>query len=303
MIDKQFILRFDIVVDNEYLTKYIELVNSNKDTLIDKRKTHVHHIIPRSYYTYKRQKIDDSDSNKVVLSYKDHILAHYYLAMCAKYGWFKVKNMWAVSYMVGVYEKISRSNFTYLDLSEIEMCRQNCVNAMSVKSIREKHDRTMRTDATRKKISDAMKQHVKNGVLFNAEHREKLSCGSSNRVRIHKNGVYTHVKREAVQEYLNDGWQLGARPLSEAHKQALINSHKGKKYSKDLRKKLSDAHLGQKAWNKGIACRQETKTKLKDSITGRIRITNGSITKFIRPEQFEEFEKLGYYKFAKKYNK
>ena len=300
---KNRLLELNLVIDNSYLDKYISIIESNKNTVWCRGKTHTHHIVPRSYYTKKHIKIDESESNKVVLSYKDHILSHYYLAMCSKENWFKIKNMWAVSYMIGNYEKVSSKKFIDLDLDEICMCRQSSINAMQIEDIRKKHDDTMRKQETRDKISKTLRLRSLNGDLFKEEHRKKISESSKGRIRIHKDGVYTHVKKEVLQEYLNEGWEIGARPISEEHKQALINSHLGKKYSPELRKKLSVAHLGQPAWNKGVSCRQETRDKLRESITGRIRITNGEVTKFIKPEQFEEFEKLGYYKFAKKYSK
>lgn len=49
-----------------------------------KFKTQLHHIIPRKYYTYNKLEINNSRENLVNLLYKDHILAHYYLALCAK---------------------------------------------------------------------------------------------------------------------------------------------------------------------------------------------------------------------------
>lgn len=300
---KNLLLQLELVVDNSYLDEYVSIVESNKGTVWCKDKTHTHHIVPRSYYIKKHIRIDESESNKVVLSYKDHILAHYYLAMCSKEDWFKVKNMWAVSYMVGNYEKISRTQFIYLDLDAICMCRESSINSMQIEDIRKKHDDIMRKQETRDKISKTLKLRSPKGDLFKEEHRKKISESSKGRIRIHKDGVYTHVKKEVLQEYLDKGWVIGGRPISEEHKQALINSHLGKKYSPELRKKLSDAHLGQPAWNKGVSCRQETRDKLRESISGRIRITNGIVTKCIKPEQFSEFEKLGYYKSAKKYSK
>jgi len=45
--------------------------------------------------------------------------------------------------------------------------------------------------------------------------------------------------------------------------------NKGKKASKETKKKLSESHKGQIPWNKGIPCREETKIKLRLKNTGK----------------------------------
>ena len=69
-------------IDNEFLDKYVELINANRQTKKIKFKTQAHHIIPRAYFKLYKQPLDNSHDNIVNLSYKDHILAHYYLTNC-----------------------------------------------------------------------------------------------------------------------------------------------------------------------------------------------------------------------------
>ena len=79
-------------LDNEWLTKYLELIEANMDTPRNRRSTQEHHAIPvNSYWTsnepYNRQtalKLARQDTNnfKVHLLYRDHLLIHSYLTLC-----------------------------------------------------------------------------------------------------------------------------------------------------------------------------------------------------------------------------
>lgn len=82
------LLATNYFIDNEYLDKYCELIELNKDTKRERPKTQSHHIIPVSYFKLSELPIDNSKENRVNLLYKDHILAHYYLCLCTK-GKFK----------------------------------------------------------------------------------------------------------------------------------------------------------------------------------------------------------------------
>jgi hypothetical protein len=79
---KDLFLKLGGFVDNEYLDKYINLILMNLNTKKQVHQTQAHHIIPRAYYKYNRLKINNLDNNLINLLYKDHILAHYYLALC-----------------------------------------------------------------------------------------------------------------------------------------------------------------------------------------------------------------------------
>ena len=82
------LLNTNYFIDNEYLDKYCELIELNKDTKKERPKTQSHHIVPVSYFKLSKLPIDNSKENRVNLLYKDHILVHYYLCLCTK-GKFK----------------------------------------------------------------------------------------------------------------------------------------------------------------------------------------------------------------------
>lgn len=90
----------DYFVDNEYLHKYVELIELNCDRKFESCKTNRHHIIPRHYYRKRNIPIDNSKHNVVVLLYQDHALAHLYLAGCTQ-GKERYENLYAVFIMSG----------------------------------------------------------------------------------------------------------------------------------------------------------------------------------------------------------
>ena len=96
---KQKLLKMNIVEDNEYLDNYVFLINHKSVNQI-KGKTNFHHIISKYYYRDRNLPIDNSDSNLVSLYYKDHILAHYYLALCSLTDKDKAKNSLAIKFIL-----------------------------------------------------------------------------------------------------------------------------------------------------------------------------------------------------------
>lgn len=79
-------------IDNEWLSKYLEMLEINLDRVRDRKSTQEHHAIPvNSYWVsdepYDRQAAlklarQDAVNFKVHLLYKDHLLIHSYLTMC-----------------------------------------------------------------------------------------------------------------------------------------------------------------------------------------------------------------------------
>ena len=98
---KEKLLNLGIIKDNEYLNKYVELIENNRNTQKQKFKTQIHHIVPQCYYRKLNIKVDNSKENLVNLLHKDHILAHYYLYECANSTWFKIQNSIMVEMVLG----------------------------------------------------------------------------------------------------------------------------------------------------------------------------------------------------------
>lgn len=95
---KKLLLDTNLVVDNQYLDEYVELIINNYDTIKIKNITQEHHSIPVFCYfpadsdlnsAAKRKefvKIANNDSNnkRVHLTYSDHVKAHLLLMRCGK---------------------------------------------------------------------------------------------------------------------------------------------------------------------------------------------------------------------------
>lgn len=60
------------------------------------------------------------------------------------------------------------------------------------------------SDKLKKRLSE-----IRTGCVVSAETRQKLREGSLGRKRIHKGCINKYVKQEFLDEYLNDGWELG----------------------------------------------------------------------------------------------
>lgn len=79
-------------IDNEWLTKYLEILEANLSTAKSCGSTQSHHAIPLiNYWTsddpYDRRETlklarRDNDNFEVNLLYKDHLLIHSYLTLC-----------------------------------------------------------------------------------------------------------------------------------------------------------------------------------------------------------------------------
>ena len=89
-------------------------------------------------------------------------------------------------------------------------------------------------------------------------------------------------------------WKKGGKPLSESHKQALLNSLIGRKISDESRQKMRESHLGHTPVNKGVPHKEETKLKIRESISGRKWINNGEIEKQVVAEEVNNYLKQGF---------
>ena len=243
---KNTLLSLDLVIDNEYLDKYVELIESNLTTKRQKYKTERHHIIPRVYYKHIKDKSYSSWNNKhevntenvVNLLYKDHILAHYYLVNCAKEEWFK-ESMSMAFLMMTFYTKLSEDDIIKFKVLEkyqeiYEKSKQYFSNASRGK----KHGRM--SLESRQRLSKALKDKPKS-----LEHKQALKmardfhASTKNRKSIY-NKTLDKVKfvfEEELESYLINGWQLGGKPLTIEAKQKIGKSNslalKGKKHVKE----------------------------------------------------------------------
>lgn len=294
---KENLLLLDIVIDNIYLDKYVKLIQDNILREKEKYKTQIHHIIPRCYFLKNNLKVDNTKNNKTNLLFKDHILAHYYLALCSKNNWFKINNVLAIQFMIEQKGyNLEKWKEKYLDkLQELyEETRKKLGSPLHNKDIYEKFLKIVKNETNRNKISNTMKNKAKNGELFSIEHRNNLSKSALNHIWINKDGIYTHIPKNKLQEYLGMGWSKGARPLSKGHQEAILRAKIGSKYTEEQKKKLRESHLGQVPWNKGVACKETTKKKLSEYFKNTKWMTNGEISKQVNIKDIDKYLKNGF---------
>ena len=97
---------------------------------------------------------------------------------------------------------------------------------------------------------------------------EKCSITQKNRIVIHKDDKEKRVYRQELDQWLSEGWRLG---ISEKHRASTSDAHKGKPswnkgkpWSEETRRKMSENSSHHSSWNKGLT--METSEKLRDTI-------------------------------------
>lgn len=213
---KQYMMSLEFVQDNEYLDKYVDIIQSNRTTSYVKKKSQRHHIIPAFYFKSKGYSIDNTEFNLVNLSYKDHVLAHYYLALAVNKE-FVYQATVPINIILG-HKNFPKEDISFIDKLEklqllYELSRETTCNPMFNETYKEEHDSIMRSQEVRTKISNTMKEKAKNGELFNSEHRIKLSQSAKGKIAIHKNTEEKHIKQKELETFLNDGWTQGGLPV------------------------------------------------------------------------------------------
>ena len=214
---KDKLLATGMIEDNEYLDRYVALVESNSSTCCKRGITQSHHIIPVCIFQSLGLPVDNSASNKVHLLYKDHILAHCLLTLCSGTLKFKADMFAAVLFLMGatslttaqLKEIVEYEDFdVYQKAYEAGRLAAYEFNPMFDAAKKEQHDDVMRSEDVRNRISTTIRDRIKEGVIFDEEHRKKLSDNAYNSVFIHKWDVVKRIPREELEAYEREGWIL-----------------------------------------------------------------------------------------------
>lgn len=243
---KQLLLNYKLVVDNEYLDQYILLVKNNRTTPKEKFKTQRHHIIPVAYYQHKyslsgRKEAllyakQDSANFEINLKFKDHLLAHYLLCLCAKDDWFKFSNSNMLSFTLPNFTKVDFNSAEFLNSldnfqaiyefackykqndPQIKKNRADGLRkAWAKKSKAEKEqigNKISKTLSGRKKqaMKAESKQKISDALLGHSvseSTKAKISITHKNKIYINKNGKAKTIDPQQLQTYLAAGWLLG----------------------------------------------------------------------------------------------
>lgn len=306
MLKKENLLKINYFIDNEYLDKYINLINTNRNTKKIKYETNLHHIIPRHYFTHNNLDIDNSKENKVNLYFKDHMLAHFYLAGCTK-GQDKYWNLYSIYLLSG-------KSTNQLDIEFIESLEDfNFIYENSIKSEYNHRKGCKVSEDTRNRMKEAQQLRVK-----------KFGATNKNYVWVNNNIKDYMIPRDELELYEQDGFKKGRlykhsketkekigekaknRVISDDFRKKMSEIAKKQVCSEEKRKKLSEyakARVGEKNSFYGKKHSKESNLKNRLSHINKIWVTNGYITKMIEKEDLDLFISKGFIKGRKLYNK
>lgn len=289
---KEKLLTLNIFDNNEYLDKYCELIESNRDTKREKFKTQRHHIIPVCYYKYSKLQINNSNDNLVNLTYKDHALAHYYLAMCFENIYLKSAMFFALNYIL--YGKCSNESVTEFLINADFLDNLQMLYEISKKSLYKQIGNKRRgklavyKDGKQyyiepKELTTKLESGYKCGHLPESNEKTKLTL-QHNKMWI-TNGVeelYINVNdtipenfyRGRVENYFQTRKTIENEMRRREH---VSKSSKGKQFSPETRQKIANTlKFG------------EQRTSL------RKWVNNGQINARVLPKNMDEYIKQGW---------
>ena len=167
-----------------------------------------------------------------MLLYKDHILAHYYLALAAKQNEFKYKMVAAINFILGKATQVkldveALKTFT-LELDKYQELYESWRQEQGILT----HTKLL-------------------GHETSEETRQKISKANSKRIYANKDGVVRALHEDEVDLFLSNGWQLG-NPNNQNRKQTtgytIINNGQTEKY---IPKEELEDYLAN-GWNRGL---------------------------------------------------
>ena len=250
---KQKLLTEQLVEDTDYLTKYFNLLQANLETKAVKHITQKHHALPVVYYKHFYPKETDSRSRFVYdglaqndptnflvnLSYSDHLLAHCYLALCAKQNWFKFAN----ANMITVVSKYTNLEaFASLeDLSDYQKAYTLSCQLKQGKTLSKEHKAKIAvahrkenmsaeysqklSEANRNRIwtqesKDKISKSLKNNKSFQAKLHTRLKDEppSKGLIWVSNEETATRIDPSSLQEYLALGYWEGRSNTLQVHK-------------------------------------------------------------------------------------
>lgn len=224
---KEKLLALACFEDNEYFKKYVELCVSNANTKKAKYITNIHHIIPRKYFKFNKLEIDNSPENLVNLHYYDHILAHYYLVLCSIPGYLQYAN--AVAFVMSIGKGADKNILTPEDIKQIKDLDQYI-------KVYENYKGKPRSKEHCAALSKARDYHS------STKGRKSMYNPALNKVKF--------VNPTEITVYLQEGWVVGGKPMTEAAKQKIGRSNsialKGKKHTSIKPNKLNAGLEGSK---------------------------------------------------------
>lgn len=228
MYKKEDLLKTGCFIDNEFLEKYMTLLqeNQNNESILER-----HHIIPKCYYKMVGKEIDNSNDNIVDLTIKNHLMAHYYLANCISNKILYHKLAYMFSLIAATREKVLQED----DIKFIE-------NLPLYSELRKANywKGRSRSQEQRDKIRAAQYKRT-------PELQEKMSQA----LRGKKRSIETRERmRQAALR--RDKSTRATGPLPDSVKKKISETLKGRKQDRSVVEKRAKAVAGLKWFNNGI---------------------------------------------------
>ena len=207
------LLNYNIFNDNEYLHKYVSLINDNVNTIKQKFITECHHIIPKIYYKKNKLPINNNDDNLVHLVYADHLLAHCLLALSFNDNYYISASIDSIYAIINSYA----NDITYYNIEDIindfEYLRPllKCNHFISdeqklklseISSNSRWYNNGIKETFTRFKPDDD--DWIEGRLPFNQEQRDKLSKHSS-ACQWYNNGIDSKFLTQPQDGYIYKG--------------------------------------------------------------------------------------------------
>lgn len=317
---KQNLLKTGQFIDCESLDNYVGIIEMNRDKKAIKGKTDRHHILPESLFEARNLPENNTPECFVNLLYGDHILAHYYLweasipnskqAYC---------NSYAVCFMTNS-RKVPDKHKLMNDLPKYQSLREDWRVFLS----KTQTGKVVST-ATRRKIGDAARGRAKSehtrqllsasltGRKLSEEHRQSLRHPKSTTINMRKPkseqaklnmslskiGKKRGPRSESVKKKISDA--LMGHSVSEEVKQASKEANTGKKClfkDGEYRWFFTEGDISsalESGWIlKGRPKTDSSRDALSKAHTGRIWVTNDSVTKQVSPDELLHYEELGF---------
>lgn len=283
---KKKLLQLDIVEDNDYLILYCNLIISNISTKSEQYKTQRHHIIPQNYFRLNKLDIDNSADNIVTLAYRDHILAHYYLALCSK-GRYKYSNQNAFFFLYN-YIDLEKVDREYLDMNldkfqrlYEQLCKNNSLKHQNKEPWNKgkSYSRKPTSKQTIDKLKAAMdKKYLGHIWITNGEETH-------------------HIDPKELDYYISLGYNVGRNDLtcnkkiSQSQKLNPNRSMLGKHHSIETKEKMRAAALN-------VPKSDEAKKNMSKAHKGKILISNDVLKKsfYIEIDELNKYINEGYRK-------
>lgn len=294
---KDKILNTGYFLDNEYLDAYLDLISKNTESRRVKGKTQRHHIIPREYFVLNKISVDNSTENLVNLLYKDHILAHYYLALCCSDAILRIGMTSAVNMMLHAAKSrtICPVNIGDLlkDLDKYQQLHEE-LSKFRAEKTKEVHTGRKRSINTRNKISKAL-----TGKQASATARANMSAAKKGRKMSEeqKSKISQKLKgrkqpwagrKQSAEEIESRRLKLLGHPVSEETRSKISSALKkiGHKPPSSAIERSIQIRKGKPSWNKGLP----------SNIKDRICIYNpeNQLLKYVRAEDLKNYIEQGW---------